>query len=390
MPRRGENIYKRKDGRWEGRILLCTGKYRYLYAKSYKEVKEKMRDFLELKYIKEEKDICRTENAASLFKAWLEGDIRHQVKPTTYESYYCSAYRYIIPFFEQEGNESITEDSVSRFVKNIRQNTLIKESSRKKVLSIFKSALKEILQDSPECLYLTKLIKLPRTEEKEVEVFSMKEQRKIEYAALNSENKRALGIILCFYTGIRLGELCGLKWRDIDMESGTLSIVRTVFRTKNFNPEGTKTVLQAGSPKSRKSIRKIPLPEFLLKMLADSELNIEKEDCYMLSGNDKPYDPRSYQKLYKRILERAGVKERKFHAIRHTFATRALELGVDIKTLSEILGHSSVGITLNIYAHSLMEQKKIAIGKFNEMLVDNAEIVTYAVTSSVRASVNAR
>ncbi len=390
MPRRGENIYKRKDGRWEGRILLDNGKYRYFYAKSYKDVKERMRDFLELKNTKEEKTAYELRRAAALFETWLEGDILHQVKPTTYESYYRSIYKYIIPFFEQEGNENITEASVSRFVKSIRENMLIKESSRKKILSIFKSALKDILRDSPECLYLIKLIKLPRPEEKEVEVFSMREQRKIEYAALNSENKRALGIILCFYTGIRLGELCGLKWKDINMESGTISISRTVFRTKSFKTGEKKTILQAGSPKSRKSMRKIPLPESILKMLAESEFDIPKDDCYILSGDDKPYDPRSYQKLYKRILKTAGIKNCKFHAIRHTFATRALELGVDIKTLSEILGHSNVGITLNIYAHSLMEQKKIAIGKFNEMLISNTEFVTYAVTSSVILPVNSR
>jgi integrase len=108
------------------------------------------------------------------------------------------------------------------------------------------------------------------------------------------------------------------------------------------------------------------MPEFLVKISENYRI-FENENHYLFSGTENPAEPRTYQKLYKRILEKAGVKYRKFHAIRHTFATRALELGVDIKTLSDILGHANVSITLNIYAHSLMEQKKIAIDKLNEM-----------------------
>ena len=109
----------------------------------------------------------------------------------------------------------------------------------------------------------------------------------------------------------------------------------------------------------------------------------ENENCYVLSGSDDPLDPRTYQRLFKKILDAAGVKKRKFHAIRHTFATRALELGVDIKTLSEILGHTNVSITLNTYAHSLMEQKKKAIDKLNEMHIIQMESDSYAVTDFV-------
>ena len=177
---------------------------------------------------------------------------------------------------------------------------------------------------------------------------------------------------MCFYTGIRLGELCALKWKDLDLETGTLSVNRTVSRVRNLEDGEDKTMLFVGSPKSRKSLRKIPLPEFLLQRLKAKRGEFDEED-YIYSGNQQPYDPRRFQKLYKRILNQAGVTDRKFHAIRHTFATRALELGVDIKTISELLGHSSVSITLNIYAHSLMEQKKAAIEKFNDLYEFNAK-----------------
>jgi len=133
-----------------------------------------------------------------------------------------------------------------------------------------------------------------------------------------------------------------------------------------------------GAPKSRKSLRKMPLPDFLLKMSEERGISHASPDHYIFSDGDTPLDPRCFQKLYKKLLKEAHVQDRKFHAIRHTFATRALELGVDVKTISELLGHSSVSITLNVYSHSLMEQKKAAIEKFNHMYLLNMETAATA------------
>ena len=371
MPRRGENIYKRKDGRWEGRLLKKDGKYQYFYDSSYKGVKEKMKHSPETKKSKKKQDAVPAKDAAGLLEAWLE-DTAQRVKPSTYDSYYRCMNKYIIPFYENNKYSRITEESVFRFTKLMKEETDLADSSRRKVLAIFKIALREILKGSPEYIAILEQIKPPKGGEKEVEVFSMKDQRLIEQAALHHEDKRAIGVVMCFYTGIRLGELCALKWKDLDLETGTLSVNRTVSRVRNLEDGEDKTMLFVGSPKSRKSLRKIPLPEFLLQRLKAKRGEFDEED-YIYSGNQQPYDPRRFQKLYKRILNQAGVTDRKFHAIRHTFATRALELGVDIKTISELLGHSSVSITLNIYAHSLMEQKKAAIEKFNDLYEFNAK-----------------
>ncbi|MGN6711946.1 tyrosine-type recombinase/integrase [Anaerocolumna jejuensis] len=385
MPRRGENIYKRRDGRWEGRILKPDGKYLYFYSKSYKEVKEKMKkNTKKSTEDKPDKNINQSVTAQMLFQTWLEEYVVQKVKPTTYESYYHCFHKYVLPYFQQPGNEYITKDSIQGFVQMLQEDSSIVQTSKARVLSIFKSALKQILQNSQESYFLVELVKFPKVYYKEVQVFAMNEQRLIEYEVLCSKDQRLLGIILCFYTGIRLGELCALKWSDIDMDTGILSVNKTVSRIKTFQEEGNKTRLLVGTPKSRKSFRKIPLPSFLLNMAMESRNRTTSEDNYVLTGKDVPIDPRVYQKLFKRILQDAGVKERKFHAIRHTFATRALELGVDIKTLSELLGHSSVGITLNIYAHSLMDQKKIAIDKFNDMHLTNMNGALIAVTKSVK------
>ncbi len=383
MPRRGENIYKRKDGRWECRVLKSDGKYQYVYAKTYKEVKEKKNTLQEYAKSGELNMPNTSQNAAELFESWLRNGLSERVKPSTYESYYRCLTKYVIPFFKEAGNNRITEIQVTQFVKRINNNPSLSESYKRKIVSIFKTALREVLKGSVGYAQVIEAIRLPKAETAAIQVFTIKEQRLIENAAISFEDSRALGILLCFYTGIRLGELCALKWGDIDFEVGTMSIKRTVSRNKNFQCGGSKTALIVGMPKSQKSVRIIPLPNFLLELSNQMKMYAENENCYVLSGSNDPLDPRTYQKLFKRILKNAGVKDRKFHAIRHTFATRALELGVDIKTLSEILGHANVSITLNIYAHSLMEQKKKAIDKLNEMHITQMEIASFAVASSV-------
>lgn len=383
MARRGENIYKRKDGRWEGRVLCSDGKYQYVYSRTYKEVKEKKKQLQE--------NINRTtpvhsnpaRNAVESFTAWLSGSLVNQIKPTTYESYFRCITGYVIPFYQKKGYEQIAAQTTTDFCGQINQLQSISGSYRRKILTIYKTALRDILKGCDEYSSVLNAIVMPRVTGTDVQAFTLKEQRLIEKAVIGSRDKRLLGILLCFYTGIRLGEVCGLKWGDIDFEAGAMMVMRTVSRVKNFNGTGGKTSLTVGTPKSVHSIRKIPLPGFLLDLARKYRMDSSDENCFILSDSKVPLDPRKYQKLFQAILKRAGVKSRKFHTIRHTFATRALELGVDIKTLSEILGHSNVSITLNIYAHSMFDQKQKAIAKLNAMYVTHAGAAPFAVTDSV-------
>lgn len=379
MARRGENIYKRKDGRWEARLLIQKGKYRYFYGKSYREAKLKMRTFQENAKNYREKNAEQKKSASGMLKLWLEEQASNRVKPLTYESYYHCMHKHILPFFQNEGDDRITEETVLGFTKKLSEDTFLADTSKKKILTVFKIALKDVLKDELNRASILESIKLPKIKMREVEVFSLKEQRALEAAALCSTDQRALGIVLCLYTGIRLGELCALTWKDIDWESGMMSITKTVSRTKNFSQGEKKTELVVGTPKSRNSMRKIPIPEFLLKLIEKRKLCDENDNVYILTGKNAPLDPRNFQKLYKKLLTETHLPNRKFHAIRHTFATRGLELGVDIKTLSEILGHSNVSITLNIYTHSLIEQKKAAIEKYNTMYSAVGDLSKFAV-----------
>lgn len=204
-------------------------------------------------------------------------------------------------------------------------------------------------------------VRLPKKEWKRVKVFSITEQKEIENAALQSKNPNGVGIILCLYTGIRIGELCALHIEDVDIENRMLHVQRTLERIKCLDNSGKKTMLYEGRPKSHASIRDIPLPGFLTVYI-QNHLNkyrrtASPEETFICGKSGKPIEPRVYQKYFKSILQQAKVQSANFHCLRHTFATRALEAGVDPKTLSELLGHSNPSITMNIYAHSLAEHK---------------------------------
>lgn len=182
MPRKGENIYKRKDGRWEGRVLKLDGKYRYLYAKTYREVRSKMKDTLELNKFVNTKRTNKKESAADLFEAWLSGEITTRLKPSTYENYYHCINRYVIPYFRLPGNAQLSEEAIKQLVEEINQNAAISVSYRRKILSILKTALREIYRDVPNHPSVAELVTLPKVRNsKEVPVFSMKEQRMIEH-----------------------------------------------------------------------------------------------------------------------------------------------------------------------------------------------------------------
>lgn len=381
MSRRGENIYKRKDGRWEGRVLKPDGKYIYLYGKSYREVREKKKNITNHEVIVQNLTVAKT-NATTLFQNWLKNQSFGRIRRSTYDSYYCCICKYVIPFF-QSAEDQLSERRIEEFVQAVALNQQLSFFYRKKLISIFKTAVRAVAKETGISLPTLNNLQFSKRANTPVEVFTEKEQIRIEQAILSSNDFRAYSILLCFYTGIRLGELCALRWENIDLESGVMSITATVARVNNYDPQGYKTTMVTGAPKSRNSCRKIPIPAFMTALIKNFAPDDRLETNYVFSSTDKPTEPRTIQRLYKKILKSANVDERKFHVIRHTFATRALEHGIDIKTLSEILGHSSVVITLNIYVHSMLEQKKIAIQKMNSMYLSHEATAICAVNEAV-------
>lgn len=204
---------------------------------------------------------------------------------------------------------------------------------------------------------------MPQVQEKEVQALSRDEQKTIEEYCLMNTKQNYLGIIICLYTGIRLGELLALSWNDIDFDNKLLHIKKTSYTSK---VNGKNTII-IDTPKTKKSNRIIPIPDKLLVLL-EIQKRASSSNYIITTKQNKMVETRSYQRTFQSILNKCGIKHYNFHCLRHTFATRALELGMDIKTLSEILGHTNVAITLNRYAHSLLEYKVQEMNKIGALL----------------------
>ncbi len=231
-------------------------------------------------------------------------------------------------------------------------------STQRTLLYIIKASLK-MAYNSGVCKYVDFTNVKIRKSNRNIKVLTKDAQKKLEEVLKNNVNIRKVCLLLCLYTGLRIGEVCGLKWEDIDFNNKTLIVKRTIERIKNNNPKiKSKTILIESTPKSETSNRVVPISDFIITLLKDFK---GKDENYILSNSTKLYDPRQFRKFFKRIMKKADIDYTNFHALRHTFATRSIESHMDIKTLSEILGHSNVNITLNLYVHPTDEFKKNSI-----------------------------
>lgn len=206
--------------------------------------------------------------------------------------------------------------------------------------------------------YAADKIRRPKTKEKEVTCFTLWEQKKIERAALSGKKTKWLGIVVCLYTGLRIGELLALEWKDVDFQKGMLTVSKSRHEGKDENGRYAQIV---ESPKTVSSRRCIPLPKQILCELR--MLKRKSRSVYVISNGESSIPVRSYQRSFERLLKKLDIPHKGFHALRHTFATRALECGMDVKMLSELLGHKDPAVTLRRYVHSLMEQKKEMMNK---------------------------
>ena len=346
MARRGENIYKRKDGRYEGRYIKyynVSGKavYGYVYSRSYAEVKELLAKHKTAKPAKQGKNTLLSE----WLKSWMES--QGTLKPTTKQIYKSHIDNYINPNLGNIPLKKLNSDILQEFINSLS----LSASTIKTIFSILKSALSSA-EDNGLIENTYNKVKVPKKEKNITQVLTVSEQKRLENVLTENID---IGIWICLYTGLRIGEVCALKWPDINFESSTLTVNGTQARTEN----GIEII----SPKSRTSRREIPIPKILF-----DKLKALPRDCEcVLSKNNKPVQIRTYRRHLKKLLQKANLPDIKYHALRHTFATRALEVGMDYRTLSEILGHSSVGITLDLYAHSLKEHKRSEMNKLGRI-----------------------
>ncbi len=359
MSRRGENIYKRKDGRWEGRIAIERKengrlRYRSVYARTYADVKFKLKNYIEIPR--------KTDSDVSDWIYDYIVSLKDSVKLSTYSLYMRSYRKHLLPYFKGVKLRELTKGSIQGFVDSRRD---LSPSTVRGLFNILRGALKKAYEKGlVDAIWLG--IMLPKNKRRVTEVFTKHEQELIEDCIDTDKSPNEIGILICLYTGLRIGELCGLKWEDIDFDIGVLTVNRTVQRI-SINGRSQLTEM---TPKSEYSQRRIPIPSFLLKEL--ERLRANSRSDYVISCNSHIMDPRTYQYQFKSFLKKAGVRENNFHSLRHTFSVRALELDFDIKTLSEILGHSNAVITLKTYAHSLDEHKRASMERLSSLRSDNS------------------
>lgn len=381
MGRHGENIRKRNDGRWEGRYKVFDERkgrniYRSVYGRTYGEAKEKLsRARLE--------SVCQNVKKQEGTLADIPvNPSEHDMEKGTVILFSQAAEEWLLEISKKRERstyvkyDNVYQSHLSSIVGSCQLSAATDQEPGIQIRSyISEKQLSESLQKSICCIANQILdfankkysLSIPLMENPPIKsvkrtawTLSEAEQSRLFQCLYQKLDKFKIAVLLCLYTGLRLGELCSLQWADIDTKDMTLTVNRTVQR---IAVKGciTRTILLETNPKSESSKRIIPMTAEMTKLL------IQLKGCQpYVFGGEKPLDPRTMQYRFKKILKTAEIRERNFHLLRHTFATNCIENNMDVKTLSEILGHSDVKITLNRYVHPTLDSKRRQLGMLSD------------------------
>ncbi len=306
-------------------------------------------------------------NKKILYKDWIYTwllEKKDYIKESTYANYSNNIFNHIIPklgnYYLNELNHKVIQDFLLELSKNGRKdnNGGLAEKTIKDITIIIKGSIKKgINEDKIKHIELT--FNYPKdNKENKLYVLTKREQNKITNYVLENINSRNVGLLISLYSGIRIGELCALRWEDVDFKKNCLTINKTIQRVyiKDKNKNISKVIIT--TPKTKNANREIPINKDFLEIL--KKVKSDKKH-YIITGNEKYIEPRTYRKYFNKILDELRIKHFNFHSLRHTFATNCISLGVDYKTVSELLGHANVNITLNLYVHPRYSQKKKCI-----------------------------
>lgn len=308
----------------------------------------------------------------NLLDEWLYSYHKDNVKQQTYLRYECTINNYILnDKISQYKIKKITARDIQEFLnrkkkqKSRKSKSTLSSSTINIIITVLKSAFSyaidfDLIKDNP----CDKIKRLSNKSQKKIVSFTIQEQLKLERFIKSLNNSEYYGIILSLYTGIRIGELFALEWEDIDFEKGIMKIHKTKYITKKENGDW---VYETNVPKTKSSIREIPLPYYILKDLKEMKL-LSKNKHIVARKDGRFMSSKLLRERFMELTKKIGVRPLNFHALRHTFATRALESGMDVKTLAEVMGHANASITLNIYAHSMMDHKKKMMDNIPQVL----------------------
>lgn len=295
---------------------------------------------------------------------WLENYVKTSVKERTYGKYADIIRIRLIPTLGDYELNDLTPFIVQRYITellhhgNLKNGEGLSANTVNLIIAVIQSSMETAHSIGLTDEYKMDKIKRPRMQEKQIACFSPSEQKIIEQAVLTDKRDKMIGILICLYTGLRVGELLALEWADIDFSKNELKVSKTCY------DKGRSRITTA--PKTTSSVRVIPIPKQLVPILKQRKKQCKSQ--YVISENGTYISIRSYQRSFELLLKRLGILHQGFHSLRHTFATRALECGMDVKTLSEILGHKNATVTLNRYAHSLMDHKRDMMNRLGKLI----------------------
>ncbi len=356
---KGENIFRRKDGRWEARYIKerdLNGKirYGYCYGKTYREAKEKV-NVKRMNYQQGESSDSRKERMNFYCDQWLQIH-RAKVKESTYVKYHGFVNHYIKAYLGDLYADEVTDEKLQSFTQILLKEHHLSAKTTKDILVVLKSVFLYLQKQYVGKIQLP-TIEYPRVERKEIRILTQEEQTCLLQYLLKDMDTCKFGIILALTTGLRIGEICALKWKDISLTEGTISVRGSMQRLQSVeSSEHAKTKIIIGSPKSDSSLRIIPMTKTMIDLCRN--MLPDNPNAYILTGNERFMEPRALQYRLKKYTAQCGLQGIHFHTLRHTFATRCIEAGFEIKSLSEVLGHSSTAVTMDRYVHSSLELKR--------------------------------
>lgn len=302
-------------------------------------------------------------NFREVSELWKQ-DKKQFVKEASYATYALLLNKHILPVFGDA--TSISESDVQAFALQ-KLDSGLKLKSVKEVVLVLKMVVR--FGAKMGCWPVPDwTIRYPSEQDKgDISVFNRSDHKKIIAYVKKNFTCKNLGIYLCLAGGLRIGEVCALQWKDLDMNDGLILVRKTLERVYLPENSGRRSSLVVGLPKTQNAIREIPMPHDLSRMLRPL-VRLMNPDYYVLSNSPQPVEPKTYRLYYKQLMAQLGMPDIKFHGLRHSFATRCIESGCDYKTVSVLLGHANIGTTLNLYVHPNLDQKKKVIDKVSKGL----------------------
>ncbi len=360
MSKKGENIYKRKDKRWEARYIKSHGpdgraQYGYCYGKTYREAKEKLADAKARWQRGEVSAPHRRETVGQYGVEWLQLQ-RSRVKPATFVKYGGMVEQHLLPALGTVPLRELTSVTVEQFSHTLLTEKQLSPKTVRDILTVLRSVLQYAGKGTLPIVY-------PKLQKREMRVLTREEQQRLVEFLLDGLDDCKFGVLLSLATGLRVGEICALQWGNISLDEGTLTVSATMQRLKNTEAAGGKTRILISDPKTETSARVIPLSPPLLS-LCDQRAPHDPA-LFVLTRETDYMEPRTLQYRMERYTRECGLQGVHFHTLRHTFATRCVEAGFEIKSLSEVLGHANVQVTLDRYVHSSLQLKRDNMNKLD-------------------------